>query len=104
MRKVLIAAAVVMMPLYAHAADTTVTQSHTSFDVDTATVKVGDTIIFSNKDDVTHNIQVLDSEGEVEDRGAQKPGESIKVPMAKAGQYKIRCTIHPKMKMVVTVQ
>jgi plastocyanin len=104
MRKILIAAVVALMPLCAVAAESTITQSHTTFDVDSATIKAGDSITFSNKDDVTHNIQVINADGDVDDKGLQKPGQDIKVAFAKAGEYKVRCAIHPKMKMTVAVQ
>jgi plastocyanin len=104
MRKILLITLFVGVAFAARAADTTVTQSHTSFDVDSATLKAGDSIIFSNKDDVTHNIQVVNSDGDADDKGLQKPGQDIKATFAKAGEYKVRCAIHPKMKMTVTVQ
>ena len=105
MRNVLLlAAAVAMIPLCVFAADTTITQSHTTFDVDAVTVKAGDNVIFANKDDVTHNVQIINADGDIDDKGLQKPGQDIKASFAAAGVYKIRCAIHPKMKMVVTVQ
>ena len=78
--------------------------SHTTFDMDSASVKVGDTITFANKDDVTHNINVTSPDGDNDDKGLQKPGQDIKATFAKAGVYKVHCAIHPKMKMEVTVQ
>ena len=92
------------MPVVAHAGETVITQSHTTFDNDEASIKSGDTVVFKNKDDVKHNIQVTDSSGANEDKGLQAPGEDIKETFAKAGDYKIHCAIHPKMKMKVTVQ
>jgi len=104
MRKLILTAALLLVPTFSYAADTTVTQSHTTFDVDEAKIKAGDNIIFSNKDDVTHNIQVVDPDDNLDDKGLQKPGQDIKASFAKAGTYKVRCAIHPKMKMTVTVQ
>jgi len=104
MRKIALVALFSAFAFAAYAADTVVTQSHTTFDVDSATIKAGDSITFSNKDDVTHNIQVVDADDNLDDKGLQKPGQDIKQTFAKAGTYKIRCAIHPKMKMTVTVQ
>jgi plastocyanin len=104
MRKLFLVALLVGVAFVARAADTTVTQSHTTFDVDSATLKTGETITFTNKDEVTHNIQIVNADGDVDDKGLQKPGQDIKETFAKAGTYKIRCAIHPKMKMVVSVQ
>jgi plastocyanin len=36
--------------------------------------------------------------------GVQPPGQAIDVPFDKAGKFKIRCHIHPSMKLNVTVQ
>ncbi len=87
-----------------HAADTTVTQSHTTFDVDDVSLKPGDTLSFANKDDVTHNIQIVNEDGDADDKGLQKPGETIKAKFDKPGKYKARCAIHPKMKLAIAVQ
>ena len=104
MRKFFVIGILALIPICAFATETTITQSHTSFDVDEATVKAGDTVIFSNKDDVTHNIQVSNSDGDTDDKGLQKPGEVIKQTFTKPGEYKVHCAIHPKMKMKITVQ
>ena len=104
MRKVLLAVLFSTFAFHANAAETVVNQSHTTFDNDEVKIKAGDTVVFTNKDDVTHNIQVTNSDGDNEDKGLQKPGETIKAAFAKAGDYKVHCAIHPKMKMTVTVQ
>jgi plastocyanin len=104
MRYVPLVALLALLTGAAYAANTTVTQSHTSFDTDDIKIKAGDTVSFDNKDDVTHNIQVTNSDDDTEDKGLQKPGEVIKQTFAKPGTYKIHCSIHPKMKMKVTVE
>jgi len=75
MRKYLLIALFTGVAFAAQAADTTITQSHTTFDTDSATVKAGDNIIFSNKDDVTHNVQIVNADGDVDDKGLQKPAK-----------------------------
>lgn len=104
MRKLVLAALLIGVAVSVQAAESTVTQSHSSFDVDEVTIKAGDTINFANKDDVTHNIQVTNADGDTDDKGLQKPGELIKAAFPAAGEYKVHCAIHPKMKMKVTVQ
>ena len=104
MRKTILVALLLGVTFVARAADMTVTQSHTTFDVDSAALKAGETITFSNKDDVTHNIQIVNGDGDVDDKGLQKPGQDIKNTFARSGDYKVRCAIHPKMKMTVTVE
>jgi len=88
----------------AFAADTEITQADQTFSQEAVTLKAGDSINFTNKDSVTHNIKVLNASGDAEDKGLQKPGEVIHEKFDKAGEFKIRCAIHPKMKMTVTVQ
>jgi plastocyanin len=106
MRTLLIIAVLVMAggAVTAWAKEVAVTQSNTSFNMDNLTVNAGDTIVFENKDNKTHNIQVVSSDGSVDDKGLQKPGQDVKTTLTAKGEYKIRCAIHPKMKMVVTVK
>lgn len=92
------------MPAAAQAADAIVTQAHSAFDVDTLTIKAGDTVIFKNNDDRMHNIRVINAQGDIADRGLQKRGEDIKYTFPDAGVYNVRCYMHPNMKMVITVQ
>ena len=88
----------------AYAADVNVSQSNQQFSEDSLKMKAGDTIVFKNADTVSHNIQIVNSDGDADDKGLQKPGETIKATMAKAGDYKVRCGIHPGMKIKVTVE
>ena len=67
-------------------------------------VAAGTVVRFVNHDDVTHNISVNDADDDAVDKGLQKPGESIEQLFDKAGKFTIRCSIHPKMKMTVTVK
>jgi len=88
----------------AHASAISVVQSHQTFDRPQLTVRVGDTIDFLNNDTVTHNIQIVDASNSINDKGLQKPGEKVTVTMSTPGQYKVRCAIHPKMRMTLVVQ
>jgi plastocyanin len=88
----------------AAAADVSVDQVGQKFSPNSITVKVGDTVHFKNGDDVTHNIQVTDSDDSNEDEGLQKPGEEIKQTFDKAGQFSVHCAIHPRMKMTIAVK
>lgn len=64
----------------------------------------GDHILFLNQDDVKHNIKVVDPNGVEDEKGLQAPGETIDVAFARTGQFTVRCMIHPKMKLAVTVR
>lgn len=63
-------------------------------------ISVGDTVTFVNEDKVKHNITVRKLNY---NSGLQSPGENIDVTFDKAGKFKVRCGIHPKMKLSVVV-
>ena len=88
------------------AATTTIVQAGQAFSETDITVKVGDHVIFANKDDVNHNILVQegDDDDDAKDMGVQPPGGNVDVLFDKAGKFKIRCHIHPSMKLNVLVQ
>jgi plastocyanin len=90
----------------ASAATTTIVQAGQAFSETDVTVKAGDHIKFANQDDVNHNILVQegDDDDNAKDMGVQAPGASVDVAFDKAGKYKIRCHIHPSMKLNVDVQ
>jgi plastocyanin len=98
----LLAGLVVALPVAA--ADIKIDQIGQKFDPNTATLKPGDTIHFVNGDDVTHNINIIDSDDNADDKGLQKPGQEIVQKFDKAGTYMVKCAIHPRMKMTVEVK
>ena len=99
---IVFSALVVVYP--AAAADVAVDQVGQKFDPHSVTIKVGDSIKFLNNDDVDHNITLIDSGGVAEDRGIQKPGTIIPVRFSAAGEFLVRCSMHPRMKMQVKVE
>ncbi len=65
----------------------------------------GDAVVFANRDDVIHNITVLDDgDDDATDLGLQKPGQNLTYKFDKAGRFRVRCTIHPSMKLTVSVK
>ncbi len=99
-------AATVLLGLGAtvHAAGVTVEQSGQQFSEKSIALKPGDALIFANKDDVSHNITVVNDDDDTADLGLQKPGENLTYTFDKTGRFKVRCSIHPSMKMVVSVK
>lgn len=86
----------------ANAAEVVITQKAKKFDKKKVTISKGDSIKFVNADTIAHNIH---SRGAGKfDLGAQKPGTSMSHVFAADGTFKIRCAIHPKMKLKVTVK
>jgi plastocyanin len=83
--------------------DSFVDQHGLRFNQSSLSIKAGDTLHFHNSDDVIHNIMVLNADDEAKDEGLQKPGEVITATFEQAGEYQVRCAIHPKMKMTVVV-
>lgn len=88
----------------ARATGLTVEQSGQQFSEKSVSVKPGDSVVFANHDDVTHNINVINDDDDATDLGLQKPGQSLTYKFDKAGRFKIRCSIHPAMKMTVAVK
>lgn len=64
------------------------------------TVPVGTTVTWTNNDNFTHSVQLLDA-GEVQ---MMRPGDSVTNQFAQAGLYRYICSLHPQdMKGTVLV-
>jgi cytochrome c peroxidase len=87
-------------------ATTTINQAGQAFSETDITLKVGDHIKFLNSDAVNHNIliQAGDDDDDAKDLGVQPPGTSVDALFDKAGKFKVRCHIHPSMKLNVEVE
>lgn len=99
-----LAAALIAAGASVRASTTTIAQSGQRFSEKSVDLKPGDTLNFSNQDDVSHNITVLNDDDDATDLGLQKPGETVSYAFDKAGRFKVRCSIHPSMKLNVTVK
>ena len=85
------------------AAEIEVTQKGKEFSTNTITAKVGDVIVFHNDDQVAHNVH-SSTDGHRFNLGLQQPGDSARLELADDGTIAIRCAVHPKMKLNVTVK
>jgi plastocyanin len=85
------------------AADHDLVQKDRTFSQTEITVKPGDKIVFRNSDDVTHNVFSI-TPGMEFDLRRQAPGATSTVPFDKEDVAEVRCSIHPRMKLVVTVK
>jgi plastocyanin len=66
-------------------------------------IKAGEALEFINDDgDLLHHTY-LKSDRLSFDSGDQKPGSKFEVIFPVVGQFTVRCAIHPKMKLVVSV-
>jgi plastocyanin len=103
MGKLLLIAATLVTPLaFAAAAG----QSHSvsikdmRFDPGNLTVKVGDTVTWTNNDDRDHTVVARDGSFNSDNI---RPGRSYSYQFTKAGKCSYSCSYHPRMKGTVTV-
>ena len=90
------------LPLLARADQlVTVVQKDRAFAVRELHTAVGAKVRFTNDDDFPHQISVTGPSLEVENP-LQEPGEVIIVGLPTRGVFKVRCGIHPKMRLTVT--
>ena len=80
-----------------------ITQQKKTFSAKEVTIKAGDSITFMNNDSVTHNVYSR-SKGYRFDSGAQAPNSSMTQVFSSPGKVKVRCAIHPRMKLTVNVE
>ena len=80
----------------------TIVQKDRTFSAATLTVKVGDSVVFKNDDNITHNVY-SNSRGLEFNTKAQAPGSSNEVVMKTEGTAEVFCAFHPRMKLTITV-
>lgn len=85
------------------AAPTIVSQVKRAFSVKEVAIKANGVIRFSNADEFIHHIYVQSPSFSF-NSGEQEPGRDIDVAFPVAGRFDVRCEIHPKMILTVTVQ
>lgn len=89
--------------LAALAGESRIVQAGKAFEPAALTIKAGDSIVFVNEDFYDHNVY-SESEGNVFNIGIQPPGQTNSVTLRGTGVVEVRCRIHPKMKLTVTVE
>lgn len=87
----------------AHADSVTVYQEGKKFSETEVTVKAGESVTFTNKDPITHNVY-SGTPGMSFDLKTQKAGESTTITFDHAGEADVHCAIHPQMSMKVKVE
>jgi plastocyanin len=68
------------------------------------TIKVGETVIWTNRDDSDHTIVADDGSFGTRDNDDLSPGESYKFTFKKKGKYKYHCKYHPREKGEIIVE
>ena len=102
-----VAIAILMGLVAAAPAASTITIIQRGLALNMASVSLvhGDRLNFTNDDDVIHNIHIFGpGESDSTDLGLQKPGKILSYKFDKSGAYRVRCNIHPSVKMAVTVK
>jgi plastocyanin len=104
--RLLVAIAFLMGVIVAVPAATVVSvgQNGQKFTRSAASLAKGDRVVFTNEDDVIHNIHIFGPGDYDKDLGLQKPGATLNYTFDKSGDYRVRCNIHPSMRMAVTVK
>jgi plastocyanin len=87
----------------ASAGEVVITQENKAFSEKSISIKPGDVVKFVNKDDIVHDVHST-TDGYDFDLGSQQPGSETAHTFSQPGKVKVRCAIHPKMKLEVTVE
>lgn len=95
----LLAAVPVMISVSAHSATIEITIDNLVFSLAEATAKVGDTIVWINKDIFAHTATARNGDWDV----AQPPKKSVPLVLKKAGSIDYYCRHHPNMKGTIVV-
>ncbi len=99
----LLAAAIAMASGIADAAEYTIFQKGKQFSVKILSAQVGDTVVFVNDDRFAHNIY-SETPGFEFNYRKQMPGEKDILVLDKVLVFDVRCAIHPRMKMTISVK
>jgi plastocyanin len=86
----------------AQTSEVTVVQKDIAFVPERIEVKAGTTVVFVNDDRFGHNVY-SETPGADFDIGRQPPGQRTPVVFRRAGNFEVRCRIHPKMRLEVAV-
>jgi len=97
-----IIAALVLIGSATAAQTLTIGQKNRQFDRDKVSIVAGDTLRFTNEDDFLHQIYAS-SPGMNFDSDEQAPGDIVDVKFPTPGEFDVRCGIHPRMRLHVSV-
>ena len=74
------------------AATITINQHGLRLSKSAVTIGRGDRIVFTNEDDVIHNIHIFGPGDYEKDLGLQKPGATLSYVFDKTGSVRVRCS------------
>jgi plastocyanin len=99
-RKAILGGCLFSLAIGSAAADTVVIQKSRAFRPTDVTIARGEAVTFTNEDSYIHQIYV-DGLFDSDEKG---PGENLNETFPQAGSFKVRCHIHPTMRMTVHVK
>lgn len=82
--------------------DIVISQKNRTYAPEAVTIKKGDTLKILNDDFFLHHA-FIDSKKMKFDSGSMDEGESAQITFKTPGVYNVKCAIHPKMNLEVTV-
>ena len=88
---------------YAAADEYVISQKKRKFTPRVLAAKVGDKVVFLNDDRFAHNL-FSETSGHEFDVRKQMPGDSHTITLDRKGVFEIRCALHPRMRMKITVE
>ena len=94
--------AALMMTASATSGEVEILQKDRTFSQSEITIHAGQKVVFKNGDEITHNVFSV-TPGMEFDLRRQAPGASDTVTFDREGVAEVRCSIHPKMKLMVKV-
>ena len=80
-----------------------VSQKKRKFTPRVVAAKIGDKVVFLNDDRFAHNL-FSETSGYEFDIRKQMPGDRHTITLKRKGEFEIRCAIHPRMRMKITVE
>jgi plastocyanin len=103
MRRLRVLLTLAGLPVAAIASQSTeIRQTGRAFSVREVRLARGDTLRFVNDDEFVHQIYVRDPKFSFASQ-EQEPGQSVELRFTASGTFEVRCEIHPRMKLDVTV-
>jgi plastocyanin len=79
----------------------TVTVKNNKYSPAALTIKVGDTVVWTNEDDKDHTVNADDKSFKSDNLS---PDDSYEYTFKKAGTFKYACKYHPREKATITVE
>ena len=99
-----VAAAIIIIGAgQAAAGEYVVSQKKRKFTPAAVVAKVGDKLVFLNDDRFAHNI-FSETPGHEFNIRKQMPGDRYVMTLDRKGEFRVRCAIHPRMRMKITVE